>query len=202
MAGQFEKTLNEFQHSMKGEKVSIKQMLIVLNNRGFGALLLFPCLIEILPTGAIPGVPSLCATIIILLSFEILLGKRHPWMPKPIRNKQFEYKKLKRGLNRARPYIKWIDNRTRERWSFLASHAAERLAALAIISLALAMYPLELVPFASSIPSCIIALFAIGFLTKDGVVLLIAWVLALGGGVAIGSMLNAFLFESGTFLGF
>ncbi len=186
MAGQFEQTLNEFQNDMKGSRVSIKQMLVVLNNRGFGALLLIPCIIELLPTGAIPGVPSICATLIILLSLQILLGRRHPWVPRKIRDKEFDYKKLKRGLNKSRPFVKWIDRQTRQRWKFLASHPAERLASLSIISLALTIYPLELVPFASSIPSFIIALFAIGFLTKDGVLLLITWMLALGGGIGIG----------------
>lgn len=193
MAGQFEQTLNEFEHDMKGSQVSIKQMLVVLNNRGFGALLLIPCIIELLPTGAIPGVPTICATLIILLSLQILLGKRHPWVPKKIQNRTFEYKKLKSGLNKSRPYIKWIDRQTRARWKFLASHSAERLASLSIITLALTIYPLELVPFASSIPSFIIALYAIGFLTKDGLLLMITWILALGGGIGIGYLIKSFL---------
>jgi len=195
MSGQFQKTLDEFQHDMKGNRISVKQMLVVLNNRGFGALLLIPCLIEILPTGVIPGVPSFCATLIILLSVQMLLGKRHPWVPKKIRNKTFDHQKIENGIGKARPVIKWIDHQTRERWRFLASHNAERLSALSIITLALTMYPLELVPFASSIPSIIIALFAIGYLTKDGILLLVAWVLSLSGGIAIGYIIKAFLFS-------
>ena len=193
MTGQFEQTLNDFQSDVKGSRVSIEQMLVVLNNRGFGPLILIPCLIELLPTGMIPGVPSLCATLIILISAQIVLGRRYPWIPKKLRKKKFDHQKLDNGLDRIRPFVQWTDRRTRERWRFLTSDPSERLAALAIIALALTMYPLELVPFASSIPAFTIAMFAIGFVVKDGLLLLIAWCIALGGSVGIGYILHSLL---------
>ena len=193
MPGQFENTLRDFKNNIDGDMITIKQMLVVLNNRGFGALLLIPCLLELLPTGMLPGVPSFCATVIILLSLQILLGRRYPWLPKFIKSKKFSHEKLDRGLDKATPIVRWIDHKTAKRWKFLSSHPAERLASLSIIMLALTMYPLEFIPFASSIPSFIIALFAIGFLIKDGVLLMITWILSMGGGIAIGYMIKSFL---------
>ena len=194
MANNFELTLRDFKRDVRGEKISIQQMLVVLNNRGFGAVLLIVCLIEILPTGTIPGVPSFVATLIILLSGQMLFGRRHLWVPKFLGKKTISYYKMNKGLKKIMPFVRFVDCRTKERLTFLTSHNSERLSALAIIVLALTFYPLELIPFASSIPSSIIALFGISFITKDGLLTLITWIIALGGAIGIGLLLINYVF--------
>jgi hypothetical protein len=178
MTGQFEQTLNEFQKSIEGNQARLGNMLEVLNNRGFGALILIPCLIELFPTGMIPGVPSLCATIIILLSIQLAFGRRYPWIPDRFENKKFEASKIRKGIRKAKPIIRWIDRRSRPRWRGLINHTNERISSLFILCLALSMYPLELVPFASSIPALLISLIALSFITKDGILLITSWVLS------------------------
>tara|TARA_B100001750_G_C15513292_1_gene605177 strand:- start:555 stop:1139 length:585 start_codon:yes stop_codon:yes gene_type:complete len=185
MANNFELTLRDFKRDVKGEQISIRDMLIVLNNRGFGAVLLILCLIELLPTGSIPGVPSLVATLIILISSQILLGRRHLWVPTFLGRKTISYPKLNKGLRRVMPVVRWVDSWTKERLTVFTSHTGERLTALAIIILALSFYPLELIPFASSIPSFTIAVFGISFVTKDGLLSLIAWMIAGAGALGI-----------------
>lgn len=194
MANKFELTLRDFKRDVKGERVSIKDMLVVLNNRGFGGVLIILCLIELLPTGTIPGVPSLVATLIILVSGQILLGRRHLWVPKFLGQKTISYSKMDKGFKKIMPVVRWVDSWTRERWPILISHPAERLSALAIITLALSFYPLELVPFASSIPSFIIAMFGVSFITKDGLLSLLTWIIAGGGAISIGYILINYVF--------
>jgi hypothetical protein len=194
MAKNFEITLKAFQNDIEGNFISIRQMLAVMNNRGFGAVLIILCLIEMLPTGTIPGVPSLVATLIILTSLQILFGRHHPWVPDFIGKRRFSRARLEKGLNKTMPVVKWIDRRTHERWRFLISRPAERLSALMIIMLALTFYPLELVPFASSIPAFIISLFGISFITKDGLLSLITWVIALCGLIGIPLFMAFYVF--------
>ena len=189
MANNFELTLRDFKREVRGEQVSLKQMLVVLNNRGFGAVLIILCLVELLPTGSIPGVPSLIGTVIILMSAQIVVGRRHPWVPDFLGQKSISYEKLNKGLKKIMPVVRWVDGVTKERLSYLTSHSAERVSALAIIVLALTFYPLELVPFASSIPSFIIAMFGISFISKDGLLSLITWIIASCGTVGIGYIL-------------
>jgi len=180
MPGKFEQTLEEFQTNIDdSNKVSIEKMLSVLNNRGFGALLIIPCLIELFPTGVIPGVPSFCATLIILFAVQIALGRRYPWVPKKIGHKNFKVDKIDKGLKQFKPVAKWIDRQSRKRWKWLMTHTTERISAIFIIGLAACIYPLELVPLASSIPSITILLFAISFITKDGLLLAGAWVVSI-----------------------
>jgi hypothetical protein len=194
MANNFELTLRDFKRDVRGESVSIKQMLMVLNNRGFGAVLIILCLIEMLPTGSIPGVPSLIATLIILVSGQIVIGRHHLWVPEFLGRKTVSYYKMDKGLKKIMPIVRWIDGRTKERWSLLTSHTAERAAALAIIMLAASFYPLELVPFASSIPAFIIAIFAVSFISQDGLLSLLAWIIAISGAIGIGFIIFTYIF--------
>lgn len=193
MSGQFQQTIDAFYSDMQGRRVAVHEMSVILNNRGFGALLLLPCIIELLPTGSIPGVPSMCAIIIILLAMQVLMGRRHPWVPDRIKNMTFNHEKIENGLDKAQPYIKWLDRQARPRWTFMASHKAEQVAALMIIALACTFFPLELVPFASSIPSFTIAMFAIGFLTKDGLLLLMAWMMSVVASIGISYIVLNFI---------
>jgi hypothetical protein len=177
MVGKFQETLEEFQSNIDDAKtVSVEKMLTVLNNRGFGAILIIPCMIELFPTGVIPGVPSLCATLIILFAIQIAFGRRYPWVPDYLGQKRFKVGKIDKGLEKFYPTAKWIDRQSRKRWKFLVSHTTERLSAFLIIALACCIYPLELIPFASSIPTMAILLIAVSFITKDGLLLAMSWV--------------------------
>lgn len=181
MAGKFESTLKNFKQDIKGKRVSIHQMVKVLNNRGYGVLLLLLCLIEILPTGAIPGMPSLVGTIIILVSLQLLLGRHHVWVPNFIGRKKMDYHKVQAALDRAIPLVRRMDKITKERLQIFTTLWGEKISALMIIMLALTFYPLEFVPFASSIPAVMIAIFGMSFVARDGLFYLIAWMMSLGG---------------------
>ena len=47
-------------YSESGDTTSLGEVIERFEDRGFGPLLLMPALIALLPTGAIPGVPTLC----------------------------------------------------------------------------------------------------------------------------------------------
>ncbi len=193
MANEFQDTLEEFKNDIKGRKATVNEMLQILNNRGFGALLIIPCLIELLPTGVIPGVPTFCGVLIILIASQMVIGRHHLWLPKPIRTKKFKSRKIHDGLDHIFPYVHWVDRRSKARLYFLSSRIAERVAALAIITLALTFPALELIPFASSIPAFVILVFGVGFITKDGFILALAWGLFAIGSCGIAYIINSTL---------
>ena len=61
----------------------------------------------------------------------------------------------------------------------------QRLAALAVIALALTVPPLELIPFASTIPMATIALFGLGLLFEDGRLVLVGWIASMAAAIAL-----------------
>ena len=57
--------LEELDREIEGD-ISLGDILEHFNSRGFGPLLVLPALLVLLPTGAIPGVPTTCALFIVL----------------------------------------------------------------------------------------------------------------------------------------
>ncbi|PNK61039.1 exopolysaccharide biosynthesis protein [Psychrobacter sp. FDAARGOS_221] len=158
-------------------KSSIGDIMEALESRGFGPLLFAPALIAVMPTGGIPGVPTVCGVIIALLSVQMIMGKNQPWLPNFINKIEFDKEKLDKGVSIATKVTKKIDKVSKPRLQKLSSQGAKKGVAAVCILAALSMIPLEAVPFAVMVPATSIILFAIGLITKDGYITLAALLL-------------------------
>lgn len=165
--------LEELDREIEGD-ISLGAILEHFNSRGFGPLLVLPALLVLLPTGAIPGVPTTCALFIGLIAFQLLLGHRTPWLPRRLASFSFEHERLTHGVQRARPWTRRIDRLLKPRLGFMTRGIAYRLIAALAILLAATMVPLELVPFASALPAATLLLLGLGLIGEDGVVILLA----------------------------
>lgn len=174
--------VKEIHENFPGEKIQFGEIVEQFEDRGFGPLLLVPALIAILPTGAIPFVPTLCGLLIILISVQILFGKAHPWLPKRLRNASVRKEKFDDHYETFTKWTKRFDKLVSERLVFLTRNIATRVVAFISILLGALMPPLELLPLACAIPGVSIALFAVGLSSKDGLIIL----LALGAAAATG----------------
>jgi hypothetical protein len=171
--------LDHMDDQADGRKVTLGSIMDSLGGRGYGPLLLALALIEILPTGAIPGVPSLVALMVVLVAGQLVLGRRTPWVPEKLRKRGFEKKKLERAKPKVRRVTRKIDKILKPRLEQLANPLAVRLVAAVCVLLAITMPPLELLPFASSGPALAIAIFGVGLSVHDGLVILVGLVIAL-----------------------
>lgn len=157
------------------EQVRVGDVVEALQSRGFGPLILAPALLVLLPTGAVPGVPSLMAVLIVLVAVQRLLGRRHPWLPQRLRAFGIERARFQRGVERLRPHTERIDRYTDARLAWLTRDTGTRLSAALCVLLAVSMPPLELVPFAAALPALAIALFALGLAASDGLLVAIGY---------------------------
>ncbi|WP_158773128.1 exopolysaccharide biosynthesis protein [Cobetia sp. L2A1] len=165
--------LEELDREIEGD-ISLGAILKHFNSRGFGPLLVLPALLVLLPTGAIPGVPTTCALFIVLIAGQLLLGYRTPWLPKRLAQFSFAHARLSHGVQRARPWTRRIDRLLKPRLGFMTRGLAYRGIALLAILLATTMVPLELVPFAAAIPAVTLLLLGLGLVGEDGLVILFA----------------------------
>jgi hypothetical protein len=74
----------------------------------------------------------------------------------------------------------------RPRLAFLTTGAAERLAALACALAAIAMPPLELVPFGGIVPATAITAFGVALIARDGMIMLLALLITAGAAGLVG----------------
>jgi len=166
--------LESVKENAEGEKVELGEVVEHLENRGFGPILLAPALVALLPTGAIPGIPSACGILIFLIAIQMAWGKKHPWLPKRLKSIGFSQDKLGTVIDKATPYTKKVDRWFKPRVSILSEGIVKRAVAVLCALAGLVMIPLELVPFAVMLPAFAIVLAAVGLSTEDGIVIFIA----------------------------
>lgn len=176
--------LNELSKKSSGEKTSVGEIVTAFERKGFGPLLLVPALFLVLPTGAIPGAPILCSIIIILITVQIIFGKKHPWIPKRLKSIHFTNEKLNKGIDFIEPYVKWIDKHTNQRYKWLINPIFERIVAVICLVLGVAIIPLGIIPFAVLLPGLAIGFFALGLAVNDGLLVALGLTVTVATGVS------------------
>ncbi|XSG81413.1 MAG: exopolysaccharide biosynthesis protein [Methyloligella sp. ZOD6] len=156
------------------DRVTLGDMMNALGNRSYGPFLMIPALLGITPIGGIPGVPTILAVIIILFAVQILLGLKHLWVPQFLQKRAIPADRMKHSLDKLRPAAERMDRWFRGRLDRLTAEPFVQIAAGACVLLALAIPPLELLPFAVALPALAIAMFGLALLVSDGVLMIAA----------------------------
>ncbi|AXT40561.1 exopolysaccharide biosynthesis protein [Alteromonas sp. BL110] len=164
----------------ESEKTSLGEIVDRFEDRGFGPLLLVPALIALLPTGAIPGVPTLCGLTLFFICIQAACGKKSPWLPKALEQKEVSSNKLESAIDTAKPYAKKFEKLLKPRLTFLSDTPVKNIIAGYCALAALCMIPLEALPFAVALPALALCITALGMTNRDGVFLIIGSLLQLG----------------------
>lgn len=163
--------------------VSLDDLVRRIGPRGFGPLLFVPALIGMSPLGGIPGVPTLIALALALIAGQVLIGRRHIWLPGVLRRRNVTADALGHAIDVARPAANRMDRWFGRRLAGLVSRPAKIAAAAIVLGLCATVPPLELVPFAAVAPMGAIALIGLGFTARDGMLMLAG--LCVAGGALI-----------------
>jgi hypothetical protein len=166
-------------------RITVDDMVEAIGHRGYGPFLLVPALMEISPLGGLPAVPTVLAAIVIIFAAQIAYGRNHLWLPRTLRKRELSARHLHRAVDKLKPFAQRIDGWFHGRLCSLSGDVGIRTAAVCCILLALAVPPLEFVPFASSAPMVAVAIFGLAITLRDGV-LMLAGFLASIGAVALG----------------
>jgi hypothetical protein len=159
----------------EGNPVSAEQIADHLDRRGIGALLMMPAALEITPVGGIPGVPTILAAMVALCAVQIVFGREDLWMPGFLARRTVSADKLRAGADWLRPPARWADRHLAQHLTFLTTPPASRAAAAVVVLLCLTVPPLELVPFASTLPMGTAVLFGLALVTQDGRLMMLFW---------------------------
>jgi len=173
------------QLARQNEQVKVGDMVGAFGTRSYGPFLIVPALLELSPIGAVPGVPTLLALMVVLFAAQMLFGAKRLWVPGFIERAHFSARRLKKGVHQLRPAARRVDGWFHGRLRRLATGPFVRVAAAGCIALAFTVPLLEVVPFASSIPMAAIALFGLALLVGDGLLVLGACALAVAAAVGV-----------------
>ncbi len=173
------------------EKITVHEIREEIGERSFGPFLIIPAVIEISPIGGIPGVPTAIAIIISLFAVQILFGRKHLWLPQMIEKRTLNGHKLKRGLGKITSFARYSENIFRPRMKWATEPPYLQFLSLAVILLCASVPPLELIPFASTVPMLAIIMVGISLLVRDGLAAVVAAFVATASGYLVHSALIA-----------
>ncbi len=144
-----------------------------LGDRAFGVAILFFALPSLLPFSAVPGIAVVFGLPIVIFALGMIFGRKTIWLPKIIGNKTISHSKISRIIFAVLPYIVKLERLSKPRWALITCRAAEIMNGIAILCLALLlMIP---IPFSNFIFGGLLAIFSIGIIEKDGLLIFIGY---------------------------
>lgn len=167
-----------------GERVSVEMAVEAIGRRSFAPMLLVTGLVMMAPGPAdFPGVPVLLGLLVILTAGQLLIGRRHFWLPRWLLSRNIAADTLHKTI----AWLRWpaaaFDRILHRRLVFL-THA--RAVAIPCIGVALLTPVLEFIPFSANIAGVALTAFGLALLAHDGLIALIAFAATLGSaGVAV-----------------
>ncbi|MGM0703236.1 MAG: exopolysaccharide biosynthesis protein [Pseudomonadota bacterium] len=165
--------------------VSLEAILDCVGRRTFAPFLLIAGLITLAPLiGDIPGVPTLMASLVALTAAQLLLGREHLWLPRWLLARRVSRQRYRQTLEwLARP-AGWVDRLLKPRLRRLTRPPAHLAVALTCLLIALAMPPMELIPFSANGAGLALTLFGLALFAEDGLMALFGYALT-GGTLAV-----------------
>ncbi len=150
------------------EEMSVGELLEALEDRAFGmAMLLFalPCCLPF-----VYGIPQVLSVPMLLIALQIVSGRHRLWLPESLKRRTFSRAGFAEVAERSQKYLKWFEALSRPRLSYLTRGAAERVFGLfmAIFCVSIAL-PL---PLTNSMPALAVAIMSIGFIERDGLLVI------------------------------
>lgn len=186
--------MNEIQNTLAvafggtSERIAIGDVVDQVGRRGHAALLMVPALVLVSPLSGIPGMSVLMGALIVLCASQMALGLSRVWLPGPVRRLTISRDRFGKAAPFLTGMARAIDGSARPRLQGLVSRPVQRLAAGSAVLLGLILPAFEVIPFSSSIVGVYLATMMAGFLTRDGLIVLLALVplAALGAVVSVG----------------
>lgn len=156
------------------EKVSVGHLIDAIGSRSYGPLLLLAGIIALSPLTGIPGVATVISIYVVLVSVQLLIGRKHFWLPRWALKRQVPRGKLRKSLRMLHPTARFVDRFLKPRLTFLTKGIFQHITALLCIGVAVCMPVLDLVPFANTTAGAAMTAFAISLIARDGLIFLLA----------------------------
>lgn len=170
--------LTDWENEVRKGPSNVGSILRAAGSRAAGPLLFLPALVMVSPIGAIPGVPIVLSTLVILVAGQILVGARSIWLPDFMKERRIPENKASEIIEWLRPHADRVDRFLGQRLTALTGDLMSRVVAFLCVLLAILVYPATVLPFAVALPGSAIMFLSLGLLTRDGVVTLVGLVVS------------------------
>ena len=120
-----EQLLDRIDEAGNGEEaVSLDMLMGTIGKRSFGPVLLLIGLILVSPLSGIPTLPSTMGVAVFLIALQMLVRRKHIWLPGWILRRQIGQSKLAKASQWLRRPARFVDRLIKERLSVLVDGPA------------------------------------------------------------------------------
>lgn len=148
---------------------SIGAMIAQLGYASFTPILLFISLVIVTPLSGVPGLSSLCGLMIMLISAQLLMGRKELWLPDFMTRHKIRADRLSNALKHLETPLDWVQSITTRRLAFLTTPPLSHGLYLVCMLCGAAMPFLEFLPMTSTLLAAAVAMLSVALISKDGV---------------------------------
>lgn len=168
--------LGDFLAGWQGERVRLKDVVDVLDDRAHGLLLLILAVPNIIPN-PVPGLSGVLGVPLILVAAQLMLGLRQPWLPAFLAERSMSIDRFRALVLKVIPWLQRLERLLNPRLRWICRRPAEQL--LAAFCVILAIILALPIPLGNTPTALAISLIALGLIEHDGA--------AIAAGVAVGA---------------
>ncbi len=162
--------LQAFLKDFSKPHITVGDLSEALADRAFAILMLVFALPNLVPF-PLPGISMILGIPLLLLSCQLIIGRKAPWFPKWLAKRSFRHEDMESVVSYALPYLKRVERILKPRLSFLLNPSAERV--IALICLIMAVMITLPIPLGNWFPALTICLFSLAILERDGTFVLL-----------------------------
>ncbi len=168
--------------------ITLRALLSMLGEQGllvFCGVLAAPFLLPL----TVPGMSTVLGLPMLLIGFAVMLS-RVPWLPERLLNRSLPAPTVRSVLGRVRGWAERFEHLVRPRLLGLTGGRVVNFinGGLVIVAVLLLMAPIPLVPFVNSLPAFAIILLCFGMAERDGVVILLGYLMTVLSAVYVGGL--------------
>lgn len=164
--------------SGSGDRVSFGDLVEGFEIGAYAPLIVLLAAPNVLPV-ALPGISAVLGAPLILVTGQLMLGRKRPWLPGILRRRSVRRNDLARLVERVAPRLERLEARMRPRHAALTGRVGRR--AVGALGLVLATIIFLPIPFGNSLPGLALVLMALGLLARDGLMVMAGGAVAAAG---------------------
>jgi hypothetical protein len=169
-------TLSEILVGTETTGPTVGEILEQIGEKGFGLLLVILSLPSALPVPA-PGYSTPFGIMILLLTGQMLVGRKTIWLPKRFRRIRLKPSMVQTMLKVVNSFLHKIERFIKPRQKWIRSRAG--LSGLAVVIAIMACLMILPIPLTNTLPAMVIFLIGIGLCEEDGLLAIIAFAIGI-----------------------
>lgn len=158
--------LRSLLHKAPADEVTLEWLLAELRERSFGLVLLAMAVVALIPGGS-----TVMGVLLIHPALQLIAGRERPSLPRALAARRIAVAPLATGIRRAAAVLERLERFTRPRWRLSELTAGRIVGGVVLVLAPTLIWPF---PFSHVVPAVVIALLALAYLEKDGLLLWIA----------------------------